>query len=97
MQSCHHPDYRAISNFRKNYLNALPGLFEQIIDITMKLDYISLGHVSINGSKIKAALKELEEHKPEAESKTPEKDQINFTDTESRIHGYENSRRHSGL
>jgi transposase len=36
-------------------------------------------------AKIQAALQALEERKPEAESKTPEKDQINFTDDESRI------------
>jgi hypothetical protein len=30
--------------------------------------------------KIKEALKQLEERKPESESKAPEKDQINFTD-----------------
>lgn len=34
--------------------------------------------------KIKEALKQLEERKPESESKTLEKDQINFTDPESR-------------
>jgi len=128
----------------------LPTLFKQIIEIAMKLGYVTLGHVSIDGSKIKAhaskhkamsrermkqeivrlekeitqamkkaeqadaqdegqptlfpkkteaeiqdrqgrlakiktALKELEARKPEAQSKTPEKDQIHFTDAQSRI------------
>ncbi len=145
-----HPDFRTLSDFRKNHLHVLPGLFKQIIEIAMTLGYVTLGHVSIDGTKIKAnaskhkamsrqrmkqeierleadihqamneaeqadtkdemslsqappmtevtvsdrqirlakikaALKELEERKPEAESKTAEKDQINFTDSASRI------------
>lgn len=36
-------------------------------------------------AKIRAALSEFEERKPESESKTPEKDQINFPDAASRI------------
>lgn len=50
----HHPDFRTISDFRKNNLDVLPDLFKQIIEIAMKLGYVSLGHVSIDGSKIKA-------------------------------------------
>jgi transposase len=146
----HKPDFRTISDFRKDHLELLPGLFKQVVQIAMKLGYASLGHVSIDGSKVKAhaskhkamsrermkqemerleteirealvktqaeenqdegqiilvpastnkeiqdrqvrlkkiqeALLELEERKPEAESKTAAKDQINFTDSESRI------------
>lgn len=146
----HKPDFRTISDFRKDHIKLLPGLFKQVVQIVMNLGYISLGHVSIDGSKLKAhaskhkamsrermkqeiqrleneirqalqqaqqadeqeegqlslfpesvdtevqdrqvrltkikeALKQLEERKPEAESKTPEKDQMNFTDPESRI------------
>jgi transposase len=145
----HQPDFRTISDFRKNNLLSMPFFFKQIIGIAMNLGYISLGHVSIDGSKIKAnaskhksmsrermkqeikrleeeinialknaenadqhdeqqlsllpldenmitnrqkrleniqqALKELEERKSETHSKDPEKDQINFTDSESRI------------
>lgn len=144
------PDFRTISDFRKNNLDRFADLFKQIVQIAMELGYVSLGHVSIDGSKLKAnaskhkamsrermkqeivrleteiyealekakhadeqdesqpslfpetgnteirdrqarlakiqaALQALEERKPEAESKTPEKDQINFTDEESRI------------
>lgn len=50
----HHPDFRTLSDFRKGNLNALPELFKQIIEIAMELGYASLGHVSIDGSKIKA-------------------------------------------
>lgn len=143
------PDFRTISDFRKNNVEIMPDLFRQVITIAMDLGYVSLGHVSIDGSKIKAdaskhkamsrermkkeierleneirealekarqddeqesqmalfpelinlevvdrqarlekikeSLRQLEERKPEAESKTPQKDQINFTDPESRI------------
>ncbi|KRF12002.1 IS1182 family transposase [Paenibacillus sp. Soil787] len=144
------PDFRTISDFRKNNVDRFAELFKQIVQIAMDLGYISLGHVSIDGSKLKAnaskhkamsrermkqeivrldteihealekakqadeqdkgqlslfpetlhtavrdrqarlakiraALQTLEERKPEAESRTPEKDQINFTDEGSRI------------
>jgi len=143
------PNHRTISDFRKNNLTELAGLFTQIVQIAQKLGYASLGHVSIDGSKvkayaskhkamsrqrmkqeiarleqeiretlekaqaeeeqeepsvllsettqeairdrnsrlqrIKAALEQLEQRKPEEKSKTPEKDQINFTDADSRI------------
>ncbi|WP_164668300.1 IS1182 family transposase [Virgibacillus doumboii] len=142
------PDHRTISDFRKNNLKTLAGLFSQIVQIAQELGHISLGHVSIDGSKIKAhaskhkamsrgrmkkelerlereitetlekaqeqdelemedepedprhqgiqdrqqrletikgALQQLKERKPEASSATPEKDQVNFTDEDSRI------------
>jgi len=144
------PDFRTISDFRKNHLEQFPSLFQQVLEIAIKLGYVSLGHVSIDGSKVKAnaskhkamsrarmkqelqrleseirealqqaaleeeqrgadpvlhpqsvnaevqdrqmrlekireALNALETRKPEATSETPEKDQINFTDAESRI------------
>lgn len=146
----HQPDFRTLSDFRKNNLKVLPGLFKQVVQIAMELGYVSLGHVSIDGSKIKAnaskhksmtrermkevlaqlegeigqaleqsvldeahdeqvchnqpmlsqvaleerytrikqikaALQELEEQRPVAQAETPESDQLNFTDTDSRI------------
>jgi transposase len=146
-----YPDFRTLSDFRKNHLEAFKALFSQIVQIAMELGYISLGHVSIDGSKIKAnaskhkamsrermkqeikrleheleealvnteadeqqawfpeatpqglsdrrarlakireALQELDARKPESAATTPkqieeaQKDQINFTDSESRI------------
>jgi transposase len=32
----------------------LPGLFKQVVQIAMDLGYVSLRHVSIDGSKVKA-------------------------------------------
>ncbi|MCY0894728.1 MAG: IS1182 family transposase [Alicyclobacillaceae bacterium] len=143
------PDFRTISDFRKNNLDVLPKLFRDIVEIAGRLGYVSLRHVSIDGSKIKAnaskhkamsrermkqelariekeigqaleaaqvedeshnvtvplfelqgaptenlidrrdkikaALAELEERKPDDESEDCKKDQISFTDPDSRI------------
>lgn len=146
----HQPDFRTLSDFRKNNLEVLPGLFKQVVQIAMELGYVSLGHVSIDGSKIKAnaskhksmtrermkevlaqlegeigqaleqavleeanderalhnqpvlshvalkeryariekikaALQELEEQRPATQAESPEGDQLNFTDPDSRI------------
>lgn len=142
------PNHRTISDFRKNNLDVLPELFGQIVRIAQELGFVTLGHVSIDGSKIKAnaskhkamtrkrmkqeiarlereiketlnraqkdddqadqkdetesvmndiqdrqrrlekirtALGQLEERKPEATSSNAAKDQANFTDDDSRI------------
>ncbi|QIZ09353.1 hypothetical protein HFZ78_23835 [Priestia megaterium] len=50
----HKPDFRTISDFRKDHLELLPGLFKQVVQIAMKLGYASHGHVSTYGSKVKA-------------------------------------------
>ncbi|UQZ81403.1 Transposase DDE domain protein [Paenibacillus konkukensis] len=143
----HRPDFRTLSDFRKDHLESLPGLFKQVVHIAIQLGYVSLGHVSIDGSKLKAhaskhksmsrdrmnqeierlekeirealeqagqiddqeneeplsllpesvtnrqsrlekireALRQLEARKPVEESKTPDKDQFNFTDPDSQI------------
>jgi transposase len=143
------PDFRTISDFRKNNLDVLPELFRDIVEVACRLGYVSLGHVSVDGSKIKAnaskhkamsrermkqelvriekeigqaleaaqvgdeshrdtsplielpevqagnlvhrrerikaALAELEERKPDDGSEACKKDQISFTDSDSRI------------
>lgn len=142
------PDFRTIGDFRKDNIEIIPDLFKQVVQIAMDLGYVSLGHVSIDGSKLKAdaskhkamsrdrmkeeikrlekeikealekteteeqeeqlsffgepvnrvvldrqariekikeSLRQLEERKPESESKAAGKDQINFTDPESRV------------
>ena len=140
------PNFRTISDFRKNNLDLLPGTFRSIVEVAMKLGYVTLGHVSVDGSKmkanaskhkamsrermkqeleriesefgealqaaqvadekegevaphpedelvyvthryekIKAALAELEARKPGDGTAASKKDQINFTDSDSRI------------
>jgi transposase/signal recognition particle subunit SEC65 len=48
------PDFRSISDFRKNNLNAVKGLFLQVLQICQKSGMLKLGHVALDGTKIKA-------------------------------------------
>ena len=48
------PDFRTISDFRKNNLNELKELFVQIVMLCKHMGMIKLGHVSIDGTKVKA-------------------------------------------
>ena len=49
-----HPDHDTISAFRKRHLEALGGLFVQALRLCQKAGLVKLGHVAIDGSKIKA-------------------------------------------
>jgi len=48
------PDFRTISDFRKNNLTELGQLFGQIVLLCCELGMVKLGHVAIDGTKIKA-------------------------------------------
>ena len=48
------PDFRTISQFRKRHLQALGGLFQQVLVLCRKAGLVSLGHVALDGTKIKA-------------------------------------------
>ena len=48
------PDFRTISDFRKDHLKALTGLFLQVLKLCQKAGLVRLGHVSLDGTKIKA-------------------------------------------
>ena len=48
------PDFRTISNFRKRHLKALAALFVQVLKLCEKAGLVKLGHVALDGSKIKA-------------------------------------------
>ena len=48
------PDFRTISDFRKEHLKALAALFLQVLKLCQKAGLVKLGHVSIDGTKIKA-------------------------------------------
>ena len=48
------PDFRTISEFRKRHLKALDGLFLQILKLCEKAGLAKLGHVALDGTKIKA-------------------------------------------
>ena len=48
------PDFRTISEFRRRHLDALAGLFVQVLTLCCKAGLADLGHVAVDGSKIKA-------------------------------------------
>ena len=48
------PDFRTISEFRKRHLKALAGLFVQVLQLAEKAGLVKLGHVALDGTKIKA-------------------------------------------
>lgn len=48
------PDFRTVSDFRKRHLQALSGLFVQVLRLCRKAGLAKLGHVSLDGSKVKA-------------------------------------------
>jgi transposase len=49
-----HPDHDTISSFRKRHLEALGGLFVQALRLCQKAGLVKLGHVAIDGTKVKA-------------------------------------------
>lgn len=48
------PDFRTISDFRKDHLTALAALFMQVLKLCRKSGLVKLGHVALDGTKIKA-------------------------------------------
>ena len=49
-----HPDHDTIANFRNEHLQALAGLFAQVLHLCRRAGLVKLGHVSIDGTKIAA-------------------------------------------
>jgi len=49
-----HPDHDTIAVFRKRFLPELEGLFVQILVMAKVMGLLKLGHVSLDGTKIKA-------------------------------------------
>jgi transposase len=48
------PDFRTISEFRRRHLKALAALFVQVLRLAEKAGLVRLGHVALDGTKIKA-------------------------------------------
>jgi transposase len=48
------PDFRTISDFRKRHLPALGALFGQVLVLCEQAGLVKLGHVALDGTKIKA-------------------------------------------
>jgi transposase len=48
------PDFRTVSLFRKRHLKALKNLFNQVLRLCEKAGLVKLGHVAIDGTRIRA-------------------------------------------
>jgi transposase len=48
------PDFRTISEFRRRHLPALAALFVQVLKLAERAGLVKLGHVALDGTKIKA-------------------------------------------
>ena len=48
------PDHVSLSRFRKNHLKDLAGLFVQVLRLCQESGLVKMGHVAIDGTKIKA-------------------------------------------
>lgn len=48
------PDYRSLARFRRRHLDALPGLFTQVLRICAQAGLVRLGRVALDGTKLAA-------------------------------------------
>ena len=48
------PDFRTVSDFRKDHLAALADLFGQVLALCQRAGLVKLGHVALDGTKVKA-------------------------------------------
>lgn len=49
-----HPDHDTIATFRKRHLKALGSLFVQVLRLCQRAGLVKLGHVALDGTKVKA-------------------------------------------
>ncbi|MBI4484179.1 MAG: IS1182 family transposase [Acidobacteria bacterium] len=49
-----HPDHDSIADFRRRHLQALAELFGQVLQLCQKAGLVKLGHVALDGTKVKA-------------------------------------------
>jgi len=48
------PDFRTVGLFRRRHLVALAGLFQQVLVLCRQAGLVTLGHVALDGTKVKA-------------------------------------------
>ena len=48
------PDFRTVSDFRRRHLGALSDLFVQVLRLCQAAGLVKLGHVAVDGTKLKA-------------------------------------------
>ena len=74
------PDFRTISDFRKDHLAALTGLFLQVLMLCQRARLVKLGHVALDGTKVRAnvskhkamSYKRMKEKEAQAAAELPE-------------------------
>jgi transposase len=49
-----HPDHDSIAGFRQRHLEALAGLFVQVLQLCQAAGLVKLGHVALDGTKVQA-------------------------------------------
>jgi transposase len=49
-----HPDHDTIAEFRRRHLKALARLFKQVLDLCRGAGLVKLGHVALDGTKVRA-------------------------------------------
>ena len=48
------PDFRTANDFRRRHLEALGGPFKQVLGLCQRAGLVKLGHVALDGTKVKA-------------------------------------------
>ena len=48
------PDFRTVSDFRKDHLEVLGNLFLQVLELCRQAGLVKLGHVALDGTKVRA-------------------------------------------
>ncbi|HUF66994.1 MAG TPA: IS1182 family transposase, partial [Gemmatimonadaceae bacterium] len=48
------PDFRTLSDFRKRHIDAIEDLFLQVLKLCQEAGLVKLGHVAIDGTKVRA-------------------------------------------
>jgi transposase len=67
------PDFRTISDFRKKHLDLIKDFFKQIVLYCVELDMVTVGHIAIDGTKIKASASKKQSKDAESLQKEIEK------------------------
>ena len=49
-----HPDHDTVAEFRRRHLKALAALFIQVLHLCQKAGLVKLGHIALDGTKVKA-------------------------------------------
>lgn len=90
------PDFRTISDFRKNNLDLVKLSFQVTVEYAKDIGMVSLGHICIDGTKIKAnasthsAIKKDEFSELKEFIKKEVEEGIKVDETEDEIYGEKN-------